>query len=118
MLIRPATSADAPAMAALLNRVIEIGGTTAHQHAKTEAQVCADCIDGPEALICVVAEFDGVPSGFQAVGIWPDLPQGWGDIGTFVIPGLQAKGIGGSPLPPICRTAKSGRCSKSPLTSP
>lgn len=32
MIIRPATPADAPAMADLLNRIIAIGGTTAHQN--------------------------------------------------------------------------------------
>ena len=81
-------------MAALLNGIIAIGGTTAHQHPKTEAQIRADYIDGPEALTCVVAEEDGQLIGFQAVGVWPGLPEGWGDIGTFVAPGLQAKGIG------------------------
>jgi RimJ/RimL family protein N-acetyltransferase len=32
--------------------------------------------------------------GFQALGFWPGLPEGWGDIGTFVQPGFQAQGIG------------------------
>ena len=94
MLIRPATPADAAAMTALLNRIIGIGGTTAHQHEKTETQVRANYIDGREALICLVAEDAGRVIGFQAVGVWPVLPAGWGDIGTFVVPGLQARGIG------------------------
>ena len=34
--------------------------------------------------------------GFQSLGLWPGLPEGWGDIGTFVAPGVQAKGVGGA----------------------
>src|SRR5690606_22353613 len=91
MIVRNAVPGDAPAMAALLNAIIALGGTTAHQHPKTRAQVRADYIDGPEALTCVVAEEGGQVIGFQAVGVWPGLSAGWGDIGTFVSPGLQAR---------------------------
>ncbi|MBK6468083.1 MAG: GNAT family N-acetyltransferase [Rhodobacter sp.] len=94
MLIRPATPADAAAMTALLNRIIGIGGTTAHQHEKTETQVRANYIDGREALICLVAEDAGRVIGFQDVGVWSFLPAGWVYIGPFVAPGLQARGIG------------------------
>ena len=96
MIIRPATPDDAAAMTALQNAIIAIGGTTAHQHPKTEAKVRADYIDGPGTVSCVVAQEDGRLIGFQAVGISPSLPVGWGDIGTFVALDLQAKGIGGA----------------------
>lgn len=95
-------------MTALLNQIISIGGTTAHQHEKTEAEVRADYIEGPGALICHVAEIAGQVVGFQAVGVWPGLPQGWGDIGTFVTPGLQAKGTGQA-LSDATRTAARAR---------
>lgn len=94
MIVRPATPADAPAMNRLQNAIIALGGTTAHQHPKTEAQVRADYIDGPGTLTCMVAEEGGQVIGFQAVGTSPALPEGWGDIGTFVAAGLQAKGTG------------------------
>jgi L-amino acid N-acyltransferase YncA len=94
MKTRPATPADAAAMCALQNAIIAIGGTTAHQHPKTEAQVRADYIDGPGTLSCVVAEAAGQIIGFQSIGENDDLPPGWGDIGTFVSPALQAKGTG------------------------
>jgi len=94
MIVRAATPADAPAMAALMNAIIAIGGTTAHQHPRIEAAVRRDYIDGPEALCCVVAEDAGRVIGFQAVGRHGLLPPGWGDIGTFVTPGLQARGTG------------------------
>lgn len=106
MIVRPATPADAPAMTALLNAVIAIGGTTAHQHPKTEAQVRADYIEGSEALTCVVAEEGGTVIGFQSVGVWPGLPGGWGDIGTFVAPGLQAKGTGAALFAATCVAAR------------
>ncbi|MCB6177713.1 GNAT family N-acetyltransferase [Rhodobacter sp. Har01] len=94
MIIRPATLADAPAMTDLLNRIIAIGGTTAHQHPKPAERVLVDCIDGPHTLTCMVAELDGRVVGFQSVGRNPQLPASTGDIGTFIEPGLQAKGLG------------------------
>ncbi|GAB1365013.1 GNAT family protein [Rhodobacter sp.] len=96
MIIRPATPSDAAAMTALQNAIIAIGGTTAHQHPKSAAKVQADYIDGPAVVSCVVAETEGRIIGFQSVGLSAALPDGWGDIGTFVAPGLQAKGIGGA----------------------
>lgn len=36
MIIRPATPADTAAMTALLNEIITIGGTTAHEHPMSE----------------------------------------------------------------------------------
>lgn len=94
MIVRPARPDDVPAMTAILNAIIALGGTTAHQHTKTEAQVRGDYLDGPEALLCHVAEIQERVVGFQVVGVWPELPGAWGDIGTFVLPGLQAKGTG------------------------
>ena len=90
MLIRPATVADAKAMAALLNAVIAKGGTTAHETPKTVGDVRMDYVDGPDVLSSVVAEADGQILGWQSVGLW----HGEEHIGTFVQPGLQAKGTG------------------------
>jgi GNAT superfamily N-acetyltransferase len=81
-------------MTALLNAIIAIGGTTAHQHPKTEAKVRHDYIDGPSVLTSVVAEVDGRVIGFQSLDRSDLLPPGWGDIGTFVSPDVQAKGTG------------------------
>lgn len=94
MIVRAATLADVSAMTAILNAIIAIGGTTAHQTPKSEARVRADYLDGPEALCCFVAEEAGRVIGFQALGRWPGLAAGWGDIGTFVVPGGQARGTG------------------------
>lgn len=94
MIIRPATPQDAAQMAALLNRIIRIGGTTAHQQEKTAEKVRIDYVDGPDCLCCHVAEEVGQILGFQALGHHDGLPAGWGDIGTFVAPDVQARGTG------------------------
>lgn len=94
MIVREAFPADAATMTGVLNAIIRIGGTTAHQVEKTEAQVLADCISGPEALCCFVAEDAGAVIGFQGMGVYPALANGWGEIGTFVRPGVQRGGVG------------------------
>ncbi|MCF8483781.1 MAG: GNAT family N-acetyltransferase [Rhodobacteraceae bacterium] len=90
MLIRAAVATDAPAMTELLNRIIAIGGTTAHQHPKSAEQVREDYIDGPDTITCVVAEMGTDLIGWQAIGWW----NGDAHIGTFVAPDGQAKGTG------------------------
>lgn len=90
MTARPALPRDAGAMAELLNEIIRIGGTTAHEAPKSPDQVRNDYIDGPEVLTSVVVEEKGRLLGWQSVGWW----QGEAHIGTFVRTGQQAKGIG------------------------
>ena len=90
MKVRPATPEDAEGMVAVLNAVIAAGGTTAHEKPKTAASVRAEYIDGPDVLSSVVAEYGGRIVGWQSVGMW----LGEEHIGTFVAPGLQAKGTG------------------------
>lgn len=90
MIVRKSLPEDAPAMAALLNHIIAIGGTTAHQVAKSAETVRTDYIDGPDCITSVVAERNGQIIGWQAIGWW----QGDAHIGTFVDPDVQAKGTG------------------------
>ena len=94
MILRPATPADAPAMAELLNAIIAIGGTTAHQHPFTADRMVVHYIGGPSVLSCILAEEAGRLLGFQGLERWEGLPDGWADIGTFVAPGLQRGGVG------------------------
>ena len=103
MLIRPATAADAPAMTAILNAIIAIGGTTAHEDPKTEATITADYISGPDVLSCIVAETDAAIIGWQSVGWYHGNPE----IGTFVQPGTQARGIGAHLFALTCATLRS-----------
>jgi L-amino acid N-acyltransferase YncA len=90
MIVRIATQADATGMTALLNAVIAVGGTTAHETPMTAVEVQDYFIDGPGVLSSVVAEEGSIIIGWQSVGWWHDDPH----IGTFVLPGLQAKGVG------------------------
>jgi L-amino acid N-acyltransferase YncA len=90
MIVRKALQRDAAGMAALLNQIIAIGGTTAHQQPTTEAQTREYAIDGANVLSSVLAEEDHRIIGWQAVEQWEGEPH----IGTYVTPGLQAKGIG------------------------
>jgi L-amino acid N-acyltransferase YncA len=90
MNVRPATPDDAEAMAAILNAVIAIGGTTAHQHPKSVEAVLWGYITKPEMRSSVVAEADGNVIGWQSVEFWRDALH----IGTFVAPGVQARGAG------------------------
>lgn len=93
MIVRAAIPADAPAMAAVQNRIIRIGGTTAYQHERSADDVL-DYIVGPASVCCHLAQADGQVIGFQSVSRYDELPPGWGDIGTFVSPDAQARGIG------------------------
>lgn len=90
MEIRDATPADASAMAELLNAIIAIGGTTAHQEPTTPAKVILHCIAGPDVRTSVVAVEGGEVIGWQAIEKW----QGQMHIGSFVRPGIQARGVG------------------------
>lgn len=90
MLIRSAAPEDDEAIAAVLNAVIAVGGTTAHEVPKSPAKVRSEYIDGPDVLSSVVAEAGARVVGWQSVKHW----QGDAHIGSFVHPGLQAKGAG------------------------
>lgn len=94
MIIRPATATDAAAMTRLLNEIIRVGGTTAHETPFTEAEVIEHYIQGHDAICCHLAEEDGAVLGFQALGLYPVLPEGWLDIGTFVAAAARGTGAG------------------------
>ena len=74
-------------MTDILNAIMAIGGTTAHQPA---ADVLTDYIDEPNVLTAVVAEDHGQLIGWKSADMW----QSEAHIGTFVQPGIQATGVG------------------------
>lgn len=90
MIVRSSTPDDVAGMTALLNAVIAVGGTTAHQVPMTEDRVRHAYVDGPDVLSSVVAITAGHVIGWQAVELWDGDPH----IGTFVLPGQQARGVG------------------------
>lgn len=95
--VRPATPADAHAMAELINAIIAVGGTTAHEDPFTAAAMDAEYISLPQSISCVVAEDGGKLLGFQGLAFpYPDdpMPPGWATIGTFARVGLTQRGVG------------------------
>lgn len=94
MIIRQAVPDDCTAMAGLLNSIIRIGGTTAFEVEKTAYDICDWYLTGQFAVCCHVAWKGNILLGYQSLSVWEDLPDGWGDIGTFVQPGLQRSGVG------------------------
>ena len=102
MIIRPATATDAVAMTGVLNQIIAIGGTTAHETPKSAQQVLDDYISGPDVLSCVVTLVEDRLVGWQSVGRWRDEAH----IGTFVAPEVQAKGAGAAMFALTCDTVQ------------
>jgi L-amino acid N-acyltransferase YncA len=98
VIVRPATPADAAAMAELINVIIAIGGTTAYEEPFDAASMEASYIALPELVSCFVAEDAGAIVGFQGLmrSFDPDdpLPEGWATIGTFARVGITQRGIG------------------------
>ncbi len=90
MIIRRAEPRDADQMAAILNRIIAIGGTTAHETPMSGADVRRHFIDGPDCLTAVVAQLEETVIGWQAIGWW----RGEAHIGSFVDPESHARGTG------------------------
>lgn len=108
MIVRQAVPADAAAMAVLLNRIIAIGGTTAHQKPMTSETVQNHYIDGSDCITSVVAEVRGRIVGWQAIGWWHGDPH----IGSFVDPEVQAKGTGAALFAETLQAAKAAGLSE------
>jgi len=98
--VRPATSADAAAMAEMINAIIAIGGSTAYEEPFDAASMDAAYISLPQLVSCFVAEHEGQIVGFQGLmrSFDPDdpLPEHWATIGTFAQVGLTRRGVGGA----------------------
>jgi L-amino acid N-acyltransferase YncA len=93
--VRAVTADDAAELAELLNAIIARGGTTALQQPFTAQRLADAYLTGPEVICCFVAEdAAGQLLGFQTLGRYPGLPDGWGDIGTFTRVGGVQRGVG------------------------
>ena len=106
--VRPVTSADAPALADLLNAVICAGGTTALQTEFTPEALDAAYLTGPKVHCCHVAVDEGGElAGFQTLGRYPGLPEDIGDIGTFVRVDGKQRGVGSALFPVTVARARA-----------
>ena len=105
--IRPATAVDADALRRILNRIIAIGGTTAHETPMSLAEFQEHYVDGQDCLSCLMAETeDGVALGFQALVRNPDLAADWGDIATFTQREPRRPGVGSALFEATKRAAR------------
>tara|TARA_R110002167_G_scaffold359939_1_gene577067 strand:+ start:90564 stop:91055 length:492 start_codon:yes stop_codon:yes gene_type:complete len=91
--VRPAVNGDAAQMVTLLNAIIAVGGTTAHQTPLDIAAMRAHYIAPPTLICCHVAISNGRLSGFQFLG-WDNSRDGWAIIASFVTPDRAQMGIG------------------------
>ena len=95
--VRPATSADAAAMAEMINAIIAIGGSTAYEEPFDAASMDAAYISLPQLVSCFVAEHEGQIVGFQgpmrSFDPHDPLPEHWATIGTFARVGLTRRGV-------------------------
>lgn len=114
VITRPAVPADAQSMTDLLNEIITIGGTTAHEEL-FDADMMLHHYILPDRHICTtVATIDEVIVGFQML-VWPDpdigpMPEGWGFIGSFVKVGMTGRGVGKALFAATCATARAAGC--------
>jgi L-amino acid N-acyltransferase YncA len=108
MAVRDARPEDAPALARLLNRIVDEGDKTAIDEHVTAEAFTTWFISGPHCLSCVVAtDLDDLQR-FQAVEVYhDDLPRGWADIATFVTRDARGRGIGKALM-----TATTTNCSE------
>ena len=93
--IRRAEPSDVVSLCAILNAVIEIGGTTAFEVQMTLDEFDKYFVKGPNCLTCFVAEsVRKEVIGFQALARHPALPPNWADIGTFARTDAGRSGVG------------------------
>lgn len=98
MIVRQAIRDDSEQMVAVLNEIIAVGGTTAHQRPFDGARMTAHYIEPSNLISCNVAEVDQTIIGFQSLN-WatnPDdpLPDRWAIIASFVSMRASGKGVG------------------------
>ncbi len=104
---RAATPDDAAALAALLNAIIAIGGTTALETPFSADAFTETFITGAKCLSCIVAVApDGSLAGFQVLAREAYLSEGWADIGTFARVEPRLRGVGSALFPATVAVAR------------
>lgn len=104
--VRPPQPFDAAAMAALLNEIIAIGGTTALTRPVTGDDL-RNWMAEPGAAWHLAEDDAGAVLGFQWVHPHPDLPPDMADIATFVDHRRHGLGIGTRLFDATCKAARA-----------
>ncbi len=99
--VRPARLSDAEGMMAVINPIIELGGSTAHRTLFDVERMQNHYIAPPLIIACTIAQEGNEIIGYQSV-LFPDpdwdgpdkLPEGWAIIASFVALGQHGKGVG------------------------
>ncbi len=95
IVVRPARPDDAAFLCALLNQIIQRGGTTAYQEILSQDQFAQNYLENPRTVSCFVACIeDETRLGFQHVDTNSKLHDDWGDIATFAKINSPVRGIG------------------------
>ncbi|WP_102109643.1 GNAT family N-acetyltransferase [Oceaniglobus roseus] len=93
--VRPATPADAAAMADVINPLIREGTTTAIATEFTVAAMERKIFRDLDLVCCHVAlDPEGRVAGFQWLSRVEGFPADWGDIATFARPAPKLPGVG------------------------
>lgn len=95
---RAAQTGDLPDLCTLINEIIVLGGTTAHQTPFEPARMTRLYLEAPGKIAVTVALAEDEVVGMQSL-IWPSseghpFPQGWAIIASFVRPDMAGKGVG------------------------
>ncbi len=86
---------DIPEMCQLINEIIEIGGTTAHEELFDEERFAEHFLSERKLISCIVAvDQNDTIAGFQAAEMHPGLPEDWADIATFARVSPKTPGVG------------------------
>ncbi|MEM7213912.1 MAG: GNAT family N-acetyltransferase [Pseudomonadota bacterium] len=94
-LVRKATAEDIRSMCSLINEIIDIGGTTAHETPYTVSGFEKHYLNRSTLIACHVAvQESGAIAGFQSMHAKSTLPENWADIATFARAKPKIRGAG------------------------
>ncbi|MEM9046605.1 MAG: GNAT family N-acetyltransferase [Pseudomonadota bacterium] len=108
IVVRPMMREDVPEACAILNQIIEIGGTTAFEIPFSETLFVQSYLEGTDKVCCHVAvDSDGQVAGFQWLGTYENLPEDCADIATFTRRAPVLKGAGRALFQETEKTARA-----------
>lgn len=110
--VRPFAEQDLEPAQAILNRIIEIGGTTAYEDPVSVDYLAGKLLDGAPNLIAahVALDPDGEVAAFQYLVRSDHLPDGVADIASFARPEPKLKGAGRALFEATKTAARAAGC--------